>query len=60
MWLTDQGMTTLAALDEPLVALHHKRGPSLQGELKELIRLLEKAGSRWSGRMTDGFFGKRS
>ena len=41
--LTDQGMTTLAALDEPLVALHRKlTGHLSQGELKELIRLLEK------------------
>ena len=41
--LTDQGMTTLAALDEPLVALHQKLlGHLSQGELKELIRLLEK------------------
>ena len=41
--LTDQGMTTLAALDEPLVALHQKLlGHLPQGELKELIRLLEK------------------
>ena len=41
--LTDQGMTTLAALDEPLVALHRKlMGHMSQGELKELIRLLEK------------------
>jgi DNA-binding MarR family transcriptional regulator len=41
--LTDQGMTTLAALDEPLVALHRKlMGHLSQGELKELIRLLEK------------------
>ena len=41
--LTDQGMTTLAALDEPLVALHRKlMGHLAQGELKELIRLLEK------------------
>ena len=41
--LTDQGMTTLAALGEPLVALHHKLvGHLSQGELKELIRLLEK------------------
>jgi len=41
--LTDQGMTTLAALDEPLVALHHKLlGHLSQAELKELIRLLEK------------------
>ena len=41
--LTDQGMTTLAALDEPLVALHQELlGHLSQGELKELIRLLEK------------------
>ena len=41
--VTDKGMTTLAALDEPLVALHHKLiGHLSQGELKELIRLLEK------------------
>src|SRR6266480_4893194 len=41
--LTDQGMTTLAALDEPLVALHHTLlGHLSQGDLKELIRLLEK------------------
>src|SRR5438874_9448907 len=41
--LTDQGMTTLAALDEPLLALHRKlMGHLSQGELKELIRLLEK------------------
>src|SRR5215472_10221827 len=37
--LTDQGMTTLAALDEPLVALHQRLlGHLPQGELKELIR----------------------
>src|SRR5947209_12680238 len=41
--LTDQGMTTLAAVDEPLVALHHTLvGHLSQGELKELVRLLEK------------------
>jgi DNA-binding MarR family transcriptional regulator len=41
--LTDEGMTTLAELDEPLVALHQKLlGHLPQGELKELIRLLEK------------------
>ena len=41
--LTDQGMKTLAALDEPLVALHRKLlGHLSQAELKELIRLLEK------------------
>ena len=41
--LTDQGMTTLADLDEPLLALHRKlMGHLSQGELKELMRLLEK------------------
>ena len=41
--LTDHGTKTLAALDEPLVALHRKLlGHLSQGELKELIRLLEK------------------
>jgi DNA-binding MarR family transcriptional regulator len=41
--LTDQGMETLAALDEPLVALHRKLlGHLSQAELKEVIRLLEK------------------
>ena len=47
--LTDQGMTTLAALDEPVVALHHKLvGHLSQGELKELIRLLEKLRAPWT------------
>src|SRR5580658_3002042 len=47
--LTDQGMTTLAALDEPLVALHHTLlGHLSQGELKELIRLLEKLREPWT------------
>src|SRR5271154_6727307 len=41
--LTDQAMTTLTALDEPLDELHSKLlGHLSQGELKELIRLLEK------------------
>src|ERR1700730_14464011 len=41
--LTDQGMKTLAALDEPRVPLHHKLlGHLSQGELNDLIRLLEK------------------
>jgi MarR family transcriptional regulator, 2-MHQ and catechol-resistance regulon repressor len=41
--LADHGATTLAALDEPLVALHRKLlGHLSQAELKELIRLLEK------------------
>jgi DNA-binding MarR family transcriptional regulator len=41
--LTDRGAKTLAALDEPLIALHRKLlGHLTQAELKELIRLLEK------------------
>ena len=41
--LTDQGAEALAALDEPLDALHRKLlGHLSQSELKELIRLLEK------------------
>ena len=41
--LTDQGATIVAALDEPVLALHRKLlGHLAQGELKELIRLLEK------------------
>jgi DNA-binding MarR family transcriptional regulator len=41
--LTDQGTTTLAALDEPLMALHRQLlGHLSPAELKELIRLLEK------------------
>jgi DNA-binding MarR family transcriptional regulator len=41
--LTDRGIATLAALDEPLRALHQKLlGHLSQVEMKELIRLLEK------------------
>jgi DNA-binding MarR family transcriptional regulator len=41
--LDDHGTKTLAALDEPLLALHRKLlGHLSQAELKELIRLLEK------------------
>jgi DNA-binding MarR family transcriptional regulator len=41
--LTDHATTTLADLDEPLLALHRKLLGHLSGaELKELIRLLEK------------------
>src|SRR6516162_712031 len=41
--LTGRGMETLAALDEPLLALHRKLlGHLTQAEMKELIRLLEK------------------
>jgi DNA-binding MarR family transcriptional regulator len=41
--LADHGSKTLAALDEPLAALHHKLlGHLTQADLKDLIRLLEK------------------
>jgi DNA-binding MarR family transcriptional regulator len=47
--LTDQGAATVAALDEPLLALHRKLlGHLSQAELKELIRLLEKVREPWS------------
>src|SRR3954451_17276363 len=47
--LTDQGMTTLADLDEPLLALHRKlMGHLSQGDLKDLIRLLEKLREPWT------------
>jgi len=48
--LTDQGMTTLATLDEPLDDLHRKLlGHLSQTELKELIQLLEKVRAPWAG-----------
>src|SRR5689334_5686468 len=41
--LTNQGSKTLADLDEPLRALHNKLlGHLSQGDLKDLVRLLEK------------------
>ena len=41
--LADHGIKALAALDEPLAALHHQLlGHLSQAELKELIRLLER------------------
>jgi DNA-binding MarR family transcriptional regulator len=41
--LTDRGAAAVAALDEPLLALHRKLlGHLTRDELKELIRLLEK------------------
>ncbi len=47
--LTDQGMTTLAELDEPLEDLHRELlGHLSQGELKELIQLLEKVRAPWA------------
>src|SRR5271167_476724 len=48
--LADQGTRALAALDEPLVELHHKLlGHLSQAELKDLIRLLEKVREPLSG-----------
>src|SRR3984957_1406475 len=47
--LTDQGMTILAALDQPLDGLHHKLLDHLsRTELKDLIQLLEKMRAPWS------------
>jgi DNA-binding MarR family transcriptional regulator len=41
--LADKGTAALAALDEPMAALHRRLlGHLTQAELKELIRLLEK------------------
>jgi DNA-binding MarR family transcriptional regulator len=46
--LTDAGATSLAALDEPLLALHRQLlGHLSQTEVKELIRLLEKVREPW-------------
>jgi DNA-binding MarR family transcriptional regulator len=51
--LTAPGSKTLAALDEPLIALHRKLlGGLTQAELQELIRVLEKV--RESLAETDG------
>ena len=48
--LADHGTTTLAALEEPLIALHRKLlGHLSQAELKELIRLLEKVREPMTG-----------
>src|ERR1700752_1058454 len=47
--LTDEGAKTLAALDEPLLALHRKLAGHLsRGELKDLVRLLEKLRGPWT------------
>ena len=47
--LTDQAMTTLASLDEPLDDLHRKLlGHLSQAELKELVQLLEKVRAPWA------------
>jgi DNA-binding MarR family transcriptional regulator len=46
---TDHALTTLAALDGPLLALHRKLlGHLSQGELKDLSRLLEKLRQPWA------------
>ena len=43
-----RAMTTLSALDEPLLALRRElMGHLSQGELKDLIRLLEKLREPW-------------
>jgi DNA-binding MarR family transcriptional regulator len=48
--LTDQGSKMLADLDQPLAGLHRKLlGHLTQGDLKELIRLLEQARGPWAG-----------
>jgi DNA-binding MarR family transcriptional regulator len=47
--LTDKGMKTLAEIDEPLLALHRKLiGHMSQGDLKDLILLLEKLREPWT------------
>src|SRR5580698_5017478 len=47
--LTDQGVTTLSALDQPLDDLHHKLLDHLsRSELKDLIQLLEKVRAPWA------------
>ena len=46
--LTDQAIKVLANLDEPLLDLHRKLlGHLSQGELKDIIRLLEKVRHPW-------------
>jgi DNA-binding MarR family transcriptional regulator len=47
--LTDQGTKTLSDLDEPLLALHRKLAGHLsRGDLKDLVRLLEKLREPWT------------
>src|ERR1700752_4242544 len=47
--LTDQGTRTLADLEGPLLALHRKLvGHLSQGDLKDLVRLLEKLRQPWA------------
>ena len=46
--ITARGLDLLAGLDEPVLALHRKLlGHLTQGELEQLIRLLEKARQPW-------------
>jgi DNA-binding MarR family transcriptional regulator len=48
--LTDQGTKTLADLDKPLLALHRTlMGHLSQGDLKDLIRILEQLRELWTG-----------
>jgi DNA-binding MarR family transcriptional regulator len=48
--LTDRAVAALAALDEPVLALHRRLlGHLSPAELKELIRLLEKSRGAWDG-----------
>ncbi len=47
--LTDHGAKTLADLDEPLLALHRDlMGHLSRGDLKDLVRLLEKLRGPWA------------
>jgi hypothetical protein len=47
--LTDRRTKTLAGLDEPLRAFHSKMMDHLSpGDLKDLIRLLEKLREPWT------------
>ena len=47
--LTDQGMATVAAMDQPVGDLHHELlGHLSRTELKELIELLEKVRAPWT------------
>jgi DNA-binding MarR family transcriptional regulator len=55
--LTERGQKTLAELDEPLQELHQKLiGHLPKAELKELIRLLEKARGPISAEEQDSHF----
>ena len=46
--ITARGLELLAGLDKPVLALHRKLlGHLTQGELEQLIRLLEKARTPW-------------